>query len=170
VCCGGENCFNAPNDCRCPVNQTCNPSTGQCECTPNCPQDYCGGDGCGGTCSCPFPKVCIGQQCYPPPQCGNGLLEPWGGEFCDGAPCSNGAPCTSDCRCGPIPSCPNGAPRCVADTDCSIFSCKAGEVPACRALGMLSCCICLAEGNQVPDEPITATPLPVPLESEMEQQ
>ena len=99
VCCSGENCFNAPNDCRCPVNQTCNLSTGQCECTPNCPQDYCGGDGCGGTCLCPFPKVCIGVNCViPPSQCGNGILEP--GEQCEQqSDCGVGMLVCLQCRC-----------------------------------------------------------------------
>lgn len=150
VCCSGENCLSAPTDCGCPVQQSCNPSTGQCECTPNCPQDYCGGDGCGGTCTCPFPKVCIGQQCYPPPQCGNGVFEPWGGELCDGAPCADGGACSSDCRCEPVLACPNGQRQCAKAADCPQSACPIGKIAACRAVGALNCCMCV--DNEVPPD------------------
>jgi Stigma-specific protein, Stig1 len=45
-------------------NGTCQPNN----CVPNCPTNWCGGDGCGGTCGCPADSFCMGDgwnMCVP---------------------------------------------------------------------------------------------------------
>ncbi len=58
VCVAGTTC----------QNSTCQPSN----CVPNCPTNWCGGDGCGGTCGCPADSICVGDgsnMCVPVNDC-----------------------------------------------------------------------------------------------------
>lgn len=104
VCCSSENCASAPVDCFCPLNTMCNPLSGQCECVPNCPPDYCGYDGCGGYCQCPVGKACVGNTClHPPGFCGDGTVDP--DEQCETtSDCGIGTGICVLCRCEAIPA------------------------------------------------------------------
>ncbi len=104
VCCSNEGCLTAPGDCTCPVNTACNSGSGQCACVPNCPPDYCGGDGCGGYCQCPVGKVCVGNSCvHPPGFCGDGTVDP--DEQCETtSDCGIGMAVCVLCRCEALPA------------------------------------------------------------------
>lgn len=81
----------------CPVGQSC--LGGVCQdddpghCTPYCPEGWCGGDCCGGTCGCPSGTYCESNWCYDDGSCASGTL-------CNGV-CVNLAFDTANCGgCG----------------------------------------------------------------------
>ncbi len=47
----------------------------------------------------------VGDACPPPSECGNGVIEPWGGEECDEADMNGGDECGLTCK---IPGCGDG--------------------------------------------------------------
>lgn len=77
------------------------------ECTPQCPQDSCGDDGCGGTCACTEPNtVCSASfRCVPPEQCDDTCASAgWQcGELCGTVcgPCGEGTCFWNACVSGP---------------------------------------------------------------------
>ncbi len=71
------------------------------QCTPSCPEGWCGGDGCGGVCACPSGMYCESNWCYadcvfPFILCGGVCVDPTSDPFnCGGC----GAQCADDAAC-----------------------------------------------------------------------
>jgi hypothetical protein len=113
-----NNCGACGNVCGGP-NPSC--YQGACSnCQPNCPAGWCGGDGCGGECSCPSGMYCeYNGWCYDPTGC------PPGTALCDGR-CADILSDASNCgACGNVCSgdyyvCSSGA--CV-DPVCQFYGC-----------------------------------------------
>lgn len=97
-------------DSGCSTRGTCCEDYEECclGCTPKCPKDYCGDDGCGGKCSCPYGPQwsCVNDQCICTPYC---LGAECGKDGCGGlcGECPQGYICAGG-KCVPqtcIPNC-----------------------------------------------------------------
>ena len=99
----GENCLSCPSDCPCSEDETC-VETGVC-CAPNCSNQECGADGCGGTCGiCPdATPVCINGKCHEEDDVDIVCVPDCTGKECGDDGCGG--------ECG---SCPGAAPLCEA--------------------------------------------------------
>jgi hypothetical protein len=135
--CGDDGCGAGGTCGTCPVNATCNESTGQCEstCTPQCQGKQCGPDGCGsncGSCSdnatcnestgqcicddCEPNEICCSGQCVTLDDdhnncgaCGHQCIPP---TVCSSSICcihDVGSPCSASQPCCGIGICQNGA-------------------------------------------------------------
>lgn len=115
----GDGCFEWGNPAPCPGNSVC--ADGHCPCVPECDDQACGDDGCGGTCNpCAEGKICVEGECV---DCQSGCkLKACGLDLCGGscgicAPglfCSPGGHCSDKkCSCqgaecgSPAPGCDN---------------------------------------------------------------
>ena len=75
----------------CDAGETCNESTGTCECAPDCTSKQCGDDGCGGSCgACGAGENCVSGQCVAgcPDADGDGFAA----SDCGGTDCADGNP------------------------------------------------------------------------------
>jgi hypothetical protein len=98
-CTDDQDCINVYGD-----NYTCNLTTNQCECNPDCAGKCCGPNGCGGDCP---------DACTPPSTCNQTTCE------CESPPC------TSDSQCATTECCKEG--KCEAE-DCAGLDCGPDRV------------------------------------------
>jgi hypothetical protein len=116
-------------------------------CTPKCPKDYCGDDGCGGKCSCPYGPQwsCVNDKCVCTPYCQGAECGKDGcGGSCGTCPqgytCAGGKcvliTCTPNCfaqECGNggCPDQPNACGTCPAGKTCNVNGQCVGCEPQC---------------------------------------
>jgi len=116
-------------------------------CTPNCPKDYCGDDGCGGKCSCPYGPQwsCVNDKCVCTPYCQGAECGKDGcGGSCGTCPqgytCAGGKcvliTCTPNCfaqECGNggCPDQPNACGTCPSGKTCNVNGQCVGCEPQC---------------------------------------